>query len=173
MPVPTEPEVIEAILEDVRAGELSCRAIARKHDISTATVRKYTAEAGITDAFSRAQTENATRAKTADNRSRRAALAEKFLALADQLLDQVDKPHVVHSFGGRDNTFASEILDRPPTSDIRNLMTAAAVAVDKSIAIDRHDTKSGADTVASLLGDLFGGLVEKHGTGDTSDAAAE
>ena len=140
MPPPLPPAVIAAVEADIRAG-YPRNEVARRNNVALASVSKIAAKAGLS--FDRSKTENATRARQADNKSRRAKLAEKFLKRADELLDQMDQSHLVFSFGGRDNTYAEHELDRPPVSDIRNMMTAAAVAVDKSIAIDRHDNTGG------------------------------
>lgn len=140
MPPPLSPATIEAVEADIRAG-YPRNEVARRNHVALASVSKIAAKAGLS--FDRSKTENATRARQADNKSRRAALAEKFLRRADELLDAMDQPHIAFSFGGRDNVYTEKRLDKPPVSDIRNLMTAAAVAVDKSIAIDRHDNTGG------------------------------
>lgn len=163
MPKPLAPDRRAAILDAIRAGG-TCRGIARKHNVSPDTVRRIAADAGIEQPFARTNTENATRAKQADNRAKRAALASRLLAKANELLDQMDQPITVWNFGGKDNTFNSVVVDRPPISDQRNLMTAAAVAIDKHIVIDRHDSGAGAEQAASLLGSLFQTLQERHGS---------
>ncbi|MEV4837774.1 winged helix-turn-helix domain-containing protein [Nonomuraea sp. NPDC049486] len=140
MPRPTIGDAKRtAILDDIRAGEKSARQIARDHGVAQSTVSKLAKDAGITNAFDRSKTKNATEAARADNAALRASTSRRFLEKANQLLDQMDQPHVAFNFGGKDNTYNEKQLDRPPVSDLRNLMTAAAVAVDKHLVIEKHD----------------------------------
>lgn len=154
-----------AILTDIRTGNLGAREIARRHGVAPSTVTKLAETERIEGAFERSQTENATRAVIADSKAARAAIAKRLLAKADQLLDQMDQPHVVFNIGGKDNIYTEHLMDRPPTADLRNLMVTAATALDKHLALDRHDATDPGG-VASLLGSLFDGLQQRHGSGD-------
>lgn len=153
-----------AILTDTRAGTKSRAQIARDHDVSPQTVGNLAKAANITDAFSRLQTKNATEAAVVDSRARRAMIAARMLTKAVELLDQMDQPHIVFNIGGKDNIYTEHTMSRPPTADLRNLMVTAATAVDKHLALDRHDSTDPGE-MASLLGTLFGGLQTKHGDG--------
>jgi transposase-like protein len=146
------------ILADINAGTKGRNQIARDHDVSVSTVTKIAAEEGATTAFDRSQTKNATAAAVADSRAVRAATARRMLAKANELLDQMDQPHVVFNIGGKDNTYTEHLMDRPPTADLRNLMTCAAIALDKHLAIEKHDGDQGAEAAKSMLGDLAAGL---------------
>ncbi|MEU0236768.1 hypothetical protein ABZ234_03690 [Nocardiopsis sp. NPDC006198] len=110
------------------------------------------------DAFARADTEKATRARTTDMAALRAEISEKYLRKANELLDQMDEPHLVYSFGGKENTYNEHLLDRAPTGDLRNLMTASAVALDKHLKILATETDSGAATAASMLSGIADAL---------------
>jgi transposase-like protein len=156
MPKPIPDDVRAAILEDIRAGEMGCRAIARDHDVDPATVSKIAKDAGIADAFQRGQTENATIARQADNAALRASTSRRFLDEANKLLDDLHQPCTVFNFGGKDNTYEEHELPEPPSAEKRNLIVAAATAFDKHLAADRHDGNTGGDVTAarSLLGDL-------------------
>jgi transposase-like protein len=163
----------EAILQDVQSGKLARNAIARKHDVGPATVSRIADEAGLDQPFDRTETKNATEAKQADNRALRAELSRRLLVKAGEFLDQIDQPHIVFNFGGKDNTFEQRTLPKPPTGDIRNLVVSAATAIDKHIVIDRHDSGAGVDEAVSLLDRIMGGLKAKHGdTPDDRDADA-
>lgn len=146
-----------AILDAIKAGG-TCRGVAREHVVSPDTVRRIAAEGGIEQPFARTNTKNATRAKQADNKSLRTALSHRLLVKADQLLDQMERPHTVWNFGGKDNTFNSTTVDRPPISDLRSLMTAAAVAIDKHAVLERIDSDNGAEAARSMLAGLAEGL---------------
>jgi transposase-like protein len=175
MPPRLEPAKREAILDDIRtAGETgeSRNTIARRCGVSPSTVSKIAEEAGLAGAFDRTQTENATRAKLADNRAVRADLSRRLLAKAGDLLDQMDEPHRAFAFGGKDNVYREHELPRPPAGDLRNLMVTAATAIDKHLALDRHDSGAGLDETVSLLDRIWDGLKAKHGDGPDEDASA-
>lgn len=166
MPPPISPDKRDAILTDIRAGEKSCRQIARDHKVSPSTVSDLAKDAGMPDAFARSQTKNATAAVVADSRARRAEISRKFLEKADQLLDRMDEQHRAFNFGGKDNTFAEEWLDRPPPAELRNLIVSAAVAFDKHLAGERHDAGGDASAVGGMLGRLLEDLTQRHGNGE-------
>lgn len=158
MPAKIPDKTRAAILEDIRAKAGSTRAIAARHGVSDATVRKIAKDEGETEAFTREHTEKATRARVADMAELRTRVAQKYLRKADELLDQIDEPHTVFSFGGKDNSYNEHTFDRPPTGDIRNLMTSSAVAVDKHLKLIAADVDSGAATAASMLSGIADAL---------------
>ncbi|QVJ03051.1 hypothetical protein KGD82_13535 [Nocardiopsis eucommiae] len=165
------PEQWQAIAQAIRDGG-TCRGIATEHDVSPDSVRRIAKEENIPDAFARAHTEKATRARVADMAERRARIAEKYLSKAEQLLDQMDEPHLVYSFGGKENTYAEHLLDRAPTGDLRNLMTTSAVAVDKHMKLIAADTDTGAATAASMLSGIADALQIAAEQLDDEDPAA-
>lgn len=128
----------QAIAADIRAGKAR-NQIALDHGVSAGSVTNIAREFELTDAFDRSATKNATEAAVADNKARRAEISRKFLEKADKLLDQMEQPHIVFNIGGKDNVYTEHLMDAPPTADIRNLMTSAAIAFDKHMAADRHD----------------------------------
>ncbi|MEU3162914.1 hypothetical protein [Streptosporangium sp. NPDC006930] len=160
MPAPLSDEKRAAILDAIKAGGKR-NEIARAHGVGAGTVTKIAQEAGI--AFDRSVTKNATEAKKADNAALRASTSRRLLVKANEFLDQMDAEHVAFNFGGKDNTYNEKRLPRPPVSDLRNLMTAAAVAIDKHLVIEKHDSGTGAEQAASLLGAMFADMQERHG----------
>lgn len=154
-----------AILADIQSGALGARRIADKHGVAPSTITKIAKESGVQDAFERSQTKNATEAAALDNKALRVRTARRFLDKANELLDQMDQPHLVFNFGGKDNTYEEHTLQKPPTGDLKNLMVSAATAIDKHLVLERHDA-SDPGAAASLLGTLLAGLQAKHGTGD-------
>lgn len=137
MPRPTPPDKRAAIIRDVRSGEKSAGRIAREHGVAQSTVTRIAGQEGLT--FDRSKTKRATEAAVEDNKALRARTSRRFLDKANELLDQMDEPHLVFNFGGRDNTYNERELERPPTADLRNLIVSAATAFDKHMAADRHD----------------------------------
>lgn len=88
MPRPLDPDKRAAILADIKAGTKSRNQIARDHNVSVSTVTKIARQEGLTGAFDRSLTRNATAAAVADHASRRAALAERLITLAEHSMDR-------------------------------------------------------------------------------------
>lgn len=154
MPAPIPDSTRAAILADIRTGEKGCRAIARDHAVSEGTVRNIAEEAGIMDAFSRVNTENATRARQSDMAARRAQIAEMLLDDIQRLRDRAWEPYdvVTNTQDGAEIT----TLPLPPLRDAQAAYTSIAISLDKHLALVRHDGDAGGDleSARSLLGDL-------------------
>lgn len=133
---PLDERIVSAILASIDAGK-SRNETAREHGVSASTVSRIAA--ANARSFDRAKTKNATEAARLDNAALRASTSRRLLEKANEFLDLMDQPHTAFNFGGKDNTYNEKLLDRPPVSDLRNLMTAAAVAVDKHLVIEKHD----------------------------------
>lgn len=160
MPRPLPDRKRAAILADIEAGQKSRNQIARDHGVSVSTVTKLAPPGS----FDRSLTKRATEAKVADMKAWRAETSRRFLEEANKALDRLGAPYTVHAFAGKDGLYREHQLDLPPAGELRNLMTAAAVAFDKHLAADRHDAGGNVGEVASLLGTLFDGLQARHGT---------
>ncbi|MFD0883860.1 hypothetical protein ACFQ08_04720 [Streptosporangium algeriense] len=156
MPPPIDPTTRAAILNDIRAGEKSCRGIARQHGVSDATVRKIAKDEQIVDAFSRAQTEKATRARTADMKTRRAELAETLLADVDRLRARAWSSYRYYERGPEGPELV--VLDLPPLRETREAYTALGIAIDKHDKLIKMDSDNGASEARSMLGALAEGL---------------
>jgi predicted homoserine dehydrogenase-like protein len=145
-----------AILADIEAGQLSRNAIARKHRVAGSTVSAIADEAGIPDAFDRANVESATRARTADMKARRALLAEALLVDVELLRDRAwsKYPQVVNTGDG--HTIVD--LDGPPLDQVRNAYAAVGIATDKHLALVAADKDTGVEDARSMLGALAAGL---------------
>lgn len=158
MPKRLSDDVRSAIVATIKQGGLSTRQIGKLHDVSDATVRRIAKDENITDAWSRDNTEKATRASVADNRAVRAITSRRFLDRANWFLDQMDEPYTVFAFGGKDNDYNEHLLNRPPIPELRSLMTAAATAFDKHLVADRHDSGARTESAKSLIGSIAAGL---------------
>lgn len=166
MPRPLADDIRAAILTDIRAGTLSARAIAKKHGVAASTVSKLAADNAVPEAFERAQTIKATRAREADNASRRATLAARRLELAEALQGDAERlraqlwqPHTYFDWGGKDHSFDTHEAPEPTAADKRALMGAASVAVDKSIKLAPPDGGDDPALVRSMLGALGAALT--------------
>lgn len=149
----TRAQIADAI-RDAAGGDAttSTRTIAQRFGVSDYTVRKIAKEQQLGDAFSREQTKNATRAREADMAAARAQLAADLLSDAQRLRSRAwSKYRVVVS--GPDGADVVT-LPLPPAPDTRHLYTALGIALDKHLAVLKHDTSSGTDAARSMLGQL-------------------
>ncbi len=162
-----------AILADIEAGKKGRNQIARDHGVGVGTVTKIAKDAGVTTAFDRADLKKATEAAALDNKALRVRTARRFLDKANELLDQMDEPHLVFNFGGKDNTYEEHLLNKPPTGDLKNLMVSAATAIDKHLVLERHDSAT-SDAASSLLDAVANGLQNAYESlGGTAGSVAE
>lgn len=105
---------------------------------SLRTISVHAAKMGLT--FDRTMTEEATRARKADLEERRVILAEALQGDAEQLTERLWQRYRVFNFGGAANTYESKILDEPPADAQKALMSAAGIAIDKSLKLCPPDT---------------------------------
>ncbi|WP_293785020.1 helix-turn-helix domain-containing protein [uncultured Aeromicrobium sp.] len=152
---PISDETRERILA-LHAEGRTRNDIARDVGVSGSTVTKVVKAAGRS--FDRAATKAATEARKVDLAERRARLRAKYLQRAEELLDQMDKPHLVFNFGGKDNTYEERTLDRPPVKDIRDLMQAASTATNAELRIAAAESDTNAEAARSVLVGLANAL---------------
>lgn len=160
----------DAILEDIRTGELSRNAIARKHGRSVGTITNIAAAAeDLVEPFDRSATLNATRARAIDLADARTKLQERWLLKANEGLDRSESACTVYGFGGQFGEFNSHELPLPPAGDYRSFITAAAVATDKMLALAKYDAGStGVDDAVSVIGNIVDAL--RGNVSDSDDA---
>jgi hypothetical protein len=155
--------VREAIREDLRrthgTAEGSLRNVAERHGVGITFVRKLRAELQLTDDARRAQTKNATEATRADLAARRARISERLVEAAERALDDMQAPATIFNFGGKDNTYNSKVVPRPPVGDQRQLATIAAIALDKHKMLDNYDASQ---QLASAVDDWLGDMLDRH-----------
>lgn len=146
---PLDDETRAAILEDIQAGEKSCRGIARDHSVSRTTVSKIAKDASVAHAFERQKTEKATRARVADMASVRTTKAVVLLEDFDRLRERAWSPYqvVVGTKDGADIV----TLKLPPLRDAQAAYTSMAICIDKHLALVKHDANSGANEARSML----------------------
>jgi hypothetical protein len=136
---------------------MGCNAIARELGVSASTVSAWAKSAGLSFP-GQAQTATATVKREFDMAAARARLAQKMTANADRVLDSLDGPYLVYSFGGKDNTYEEHELAEAPISARREGQTIAAIAFDKLTKAMETDT-SGVATAHSLLDTLAAGFA--------------
>lgn len=130
---------------------MSCRAIAGRMGVAPSTVSRWAKASGLS--FDRSGTAAATQAHKVDLAALRLELATEMGLAAKELLASRKDSYLVYAFGGKDNTFNSEELDRPPVEVIRNIVTTAGIAFDKATKfLETND--EGEKDARSLLRDL-------------------
>lgn len=152
------PEDVRKRVEDdlrERWGKVGLRTIAADNGISQTSVRRIAAAAGITSEGARAMTQNATEQSKARFAILREQLKERFAEAAIAALDDIDAGSVVTGIA------MGEVVARriPHTTarDRRELLTAAAIGVDKAKMLDQYDQAEDATDVAKVLRLLAGG----------------
>lgn len=131
-------------------------AIAREVGISPSTVTSICAAARPPITFDRSATKVAVEAAVADAKARRAKLANGLLDDADKLRDMFfkDREQVHYSV-----TLGEQRYSTPPSpSDIREMITAFGIAVDKHLVLVRHDADdSDLPAVDKFIAAMLGG----------------
>lgn len=156
MPKPLTAEKRAAILADIQAGQKARNQIARDHGVSVGTVTNIAKDAGLTNAFDRAQTEKATRARAVDVKALREQLKQDLLADAQRFRERAWGPYqvVVSTPQGADIV----TLDEPPLTEARAAYTAIGIAIDKSLVLEKHDAHQAGDGAKSMLDALADGI---------------
>jgi hypothetical protein len=102
--------------------------------------------------WDRSHMKAATDANVADNKARRSALESRFLSEAEGILGQLHDPMTVYAFTKEGFDFST--LPTPNPAGVRDLMTAASIAVSHSLKIAVHDSDSSHDDAKSMLTSL-------------------
>ena len=142
-----------AILADVRAGEMSCRAIGTKHGVSHAIVSKLAKAAGLEFAAAR-QTTAATKTAKFDAKAARLQLMEDLYGDAQRFRDRLWSPYTQVVSGPLGPELVTTRL--PPLREQQSAMTSIGIAVDKAIKLEEHDSEDGSAAGKTMLNDLFG-----------------
>lgn len=128
--------------------------IARELNVGAATVTNVCRSFDPPLEFDRDMTALAVRARQIDLAAARAEVSQMLVVRAREALEAMDAPVEVYSFGGANNTFASEVLDAPSPADQRNLMTIAAIAVQRHVELVKVDSGRDELQAASVLDGL-------------------
>jgi hypothetical protein len=158
-------------IRELHAQGLGRNAIAREIGRAQRTVSVIAAELGLT--FDTSLTEDATRARVAQLAALRADTALDLHLDALKLTQSMWEPTRVFNFGGKDNTFASREVDEPPAADKKALMSAAGIALEKSLKLVPPADDSGAEDARSMLGQLMRGLKAAYDEAGEEGSAGE
>lgn len=130
--------------------------IARRIGRGQRTVSVVCAEAGLV--FDASMTEDATRHRVAQLAALRAETAMDLHLDALRLTEQMWQPATIYNFGGKDNTYRDKQVNEPPAIDKKALMSAAGIALEKSLKLVPPADDTGAEAAKSVLGQLMVGL---------------
>ncbi len=119
----------QQLARELHARGVSCRGIARELGVGAATVSRWAKDVGLS--FDRTKIAAANSARAVDLRAERLKLAERLISETNLMLDILHKPHLVYSFGGRDNRYEEHTLSEPPISSQAEIIRSAALAFDK------------------------------------------
>lgn len=158
------PSLSDEQVAEIRrlAGEgVSRDEIARRLDVGRATVSKYAPPGS----FDRSATQAASEARLADLRALRQQLVLDLLKDAARLREQIWLPHTAFAFGGKDNTYNEHEIGEPTAADKRNLVQAAATAIDRAMKLLDYDSAESPDAARSMLGKLADALHDAMGDG--------
>ncbi|WP_371053666.1 helix-turn-helix domain-containing protein [Rhodococcus gordoniae] len=144
-------------LRELHGQGLSLRAIAEEMGRPQSTVSRWADRLKVS--FDRSKTAKATAAKVVDNKARRVALEERLLAEADKVLDQMWRPALVFSFGGKDNTYEEHTLDRPTFGDQKAIMQTASTALNAANKLHELNTGHDAEGVVSVLAEVHAAIT--------------
>lgn len=130
----------EHVLELHKQG-WSRNKIAKKTGRGAGTITNIVKAAGGT--FERSQQlKDAVKAKQVDNAARRAELQSGLLDDAIRMREQLFTPMTLHSFGGRDNTYNSQTVTKPPPKELRDIVGAISNAITAAVKLATVDKDS-------------------------------
>ncbi|MFF9507305.1 helix-turn-helix domain-containing protein [Streptomyces sp. NPDC014724] len=148
----------------------SRNAIARTIGRSGSTVSKIAAEFEPPLSFARGpEVVAATDARRIDLAARRQQFAEALHESAERLHAQLFAPCTVGAFGGKDNFWSEQALDRPQFADQRQILAGVSIAVDKSLKLAPAEGGQGAEDVRSMLGTLGEVLADAFADDEGAD----
>lgn len=148
-------ENVERDLRERWGRDLSIRDIAAAHGIGDASVRRIAAAAGLTaEATARAKTKSATETLKEANARRRELLSSRLLDEAQAALDDIGAGSVVTGISWGE--IVSGRAGSTSARDRRELLTAAAIALDKHRMLDTYDQDRDTTEVGKFLRALAG-----------------
>ncbi|ROO51064.1 hypothetical protein EDC02_5928 [Micromonospora sp. Llam0] len=160
MPRPPTRPVTEADYDQVRelhAQGLSRNKIATTMQRGTRTVSRLAAEMGLS--FHAERTREATAAKQATARERRATLALALLDDAARLRAQLWEAASYVDHGGKEFERRDWTMDEPTFADKAKIMQSVGIAVDRAVKLDEYDKDTGTEDDKSMLVDLREALL--------------
>ena len=139
------------------AGE-SLHFIAGDMQRSKDTVSRWAEKLGLS--FSREKTAKAAEAVHVDNKIRRARIEERLLVKGEELLDQLDEPVIVFSFGGQFNEYSEHELTKPDPVSQKHIVQALNTALNAANKLHEMNAGQQAEKAVSALVQMQGALEQ-------------
>lgn len=152
-------ETREAVERDLRerwGADRSIRIIAQDHGVSSASVRRIAAAAGITADVALTKTKTAREQLKEENARRRERLSERLLSVAEGLLDDLEARRGTVVSGLSFGEAVARRYDLLAPRDAQALATAAGIALDKHRMLDTYDQDRDTTEVGKFLRALAG-----------------
>ena len=155
---PLPPEVRDAVIEDLKAGQFGRNEIARRNYVGNATVTRIAQEEGLDPSFGNNQTAHATRAVAIETKRRREQLKEELLGDVQRLRVRAWsewKKEVVTKEGIEELT-----AELPPLPEVLAAYKAIGISLDSYFKLEALDTAGIGSTqdARDFLTDLHGQL---------------
>lgn len=141
MAKPVSHEERERIIAAFATGK-SCRQIAKQFGRATGTISAIAAETG--HEFGRSNVLRAVEINQRYGAEWRATAKQRMAEAFDDFMDDLKRPTLVYSFGGRDNVYNEHTLAKPDAKTKRDIINSAAVAYRTIEAMDKAE-QGGAD----------------------------
>lgn len=163
-------EVRTQIVADVQAGQLSCRAIGRKYQVSHAIVSKIAKQEGV--AWDRtAQTAAATAHAKFDAKAARADAIQRLYGHAVRASERLTSPYTFIVTSALGAQFVT--TDEPPAKESKDFLTSMVSALGEARRLEAHDAADEAQAGKTMVNDLFGALGMVYHQIIAEEAAAE
>ncbi|MBO0920365.1 hypothetical protein J1G42_05945 [Cellulomonas sp. zg-ZUI222] len=137
------------LLREHVAKGLSISKTAKAMSRGESTVAEHAKQLGLS--WARSAIPEAIAATRADERARRVQFRDELMTDLERLRRQLFSPALVHSFGGRDNTFATTTLDQPTIADQLRLVQAIAAGMATLERLAAMDADQGVSDAAGML----------------------
>lgn len=137
------------LLREHVANGLSINKAAKAMGRGASTVAEHAKQLGLS--WARPATPEAIAATRANERARRVQFRDELMTDLERLRRQLFRPALVHSFGGRDNTFATATLDQPAIADQLRLVQAIAAGMATLERLAAMDADQGVSDAAGML----------------------
>lgn len=148
MPSPNyrrDPKFVSRVQRLYRRGE-SCSAIAKKLGVSRQTISAIGKDRGWQ--WGARNIEKAHEANRAYGAERRATQVLAMAGEVDGILERFTKPHVVFSFGGRDNVYRDHCFDRPDSRTLFDLSRSIQALTTSMKTLQNFDATDGGNLAA-------------------------
>lgn len=142
--LPLDPEVRQAVIDDLKSGEFGRNEIARRNYVGNATVTRIAQEEGLDPSLGNTQTQQATRAVAIETKARRERIKVELLGDVERLRVRAWSKwskEVVTKDGIEELT-----ADLPPLPEVQAAYRSIGIALDSFFKLEALDTAGAGST---------------------------